>query len=217
MIHEPHTTPEEDPQAWEQYLKQRAVDLSIRHSHDTEAQRAKWAAPYSATGQYAQQLEAALRMSTIVTTQQGGAILFGDPGRGKSHLSGIATHGLRKRIPTIWVRVSRLLSELRMAELGEHVISLEQLMLRTANAPGLILDDLAAGRTTAFREEKLVELLELRCEGGEARVTLATTNLAPTALQESLTVRGYSRLRELCPDLIKISGQDLRQPPSVLK
>lgn len=154
-----------------------------------------------------------------------GLVLWGDVGRGKTHLAVAAArklvmdHGLRAR----FIEFSHLLSQLKAgfdAGQGQEAVLHELVQLDL-----LVIDELGKGRNTEWEQQVIDELVSRRYNA--LRPILATTNYAPgratglrdvnlataegaaQTLADRLGERVYSRIRAMC-DLVEVAGVDNR-------
>jgi DNA replication protein DnaC len=139
--------------------------------------------------------------------QDSGLLLWGKPGRGKSHLAvAVALALLNKEAPVHFDTVLDFLSELRdgmrlnVAE-GETIG-------RLTTVPLLVLDDLGAEKDTAWTNEKLYQVINRRYQN--LLPLVATTNYDLNQLEQSLGTRTVSRLLEMCVPL-EVNGPDRRK------
>jgi DNA replication protein DnaC len=153
-----------------------------------------------------------------------GLVLFGQVGRGKTHLL-IATLRLlvlEKGVQARFIEFSHLLSELKAGfEKGEGT---SRTLHSLASVEVLAIDELGKGRNTEFEHSVVDELISRRYNG--VRTTLATTNYAPgrsTGVREPNLAqpqhqpnlidrvggRVYSRLTEMA-DFRPVLGEDFR-------
>lgn len=153
-----------------------------------------------------------------------GLVLYGDVGRGKTHLlvamlrELVLHHGVTVR----FVEFSHLLADIRYG-FDRHE-GPGELMTQLVNVDVLAIDELGKGRNTEFEGTVLDELVSRRYNA--ARPILATTNYQPgpsagiavgdlatarmPALTDRVGPRVYSRLREIC-DFCQVQGEDWRE------
>ncbi|HHO54543.1 MAG TPA: cell division protein ZapE [Deltaproteobacteria bacterium] len=157
-----------------------------------------------------------------------GLILYGDVGRGKTHLlvallrELVFRHGVRAR----FVEFSHLLADLKSGfDVGRGMAALIDPLV---DVEILAIDELGKGRNTEFEGTVLDELVSRRYNA--VRPILATTNFSPggggAAVSNAAAVqvgteerpglatrvgpRVYSRLRETC-DFVEVQGDDYRE------
>jgi DNA replication protein DnaC len=158
-----------------------------------------------------------------------GLVLYGEVGRGKTHLMValvrdlIMVHGVRAK----FVEFSHLLADLKAGfDIGR---GMAQLIDPLVEVEVLAIDELGKGRNTEFEGTVLDELVSRRYNA--MRPILATTNYSPTAttgrsvanmaevalgtasvpgLADRVGDRVFSRLRETC-DFVEVKGDDYRQ------
>jgi DNA replication protein DnaC len=152
-----------------------------------------------------------------------GLVLFGDVGRGKTHLlvgmlrELVFTHGAKVR----FVEFSHLLADVRYGfDRGEGPGALIEELVK---ADVLAIDELGKGRNTEFEGTVLDELVSRRYNG--VGTIVATTNYAPGAptglaapdfatgrlphLVDRVSARVQSRLFETV-DFVRVDGRDWR-------
>ncbi len=158
-----------------------------------------------------------------------GLVLYGDVGRGKTHLlvallrELVVDHGVRAR----FVEFSHLLSDLKAGfDRGQGTAALIDPLVEV---DVLGIDELGKGRATDFEATVIDEIVSRRYNA--MRPVLATTNFAPgeptarptgnaagaqlglerpPTLADRVGDRVYSRLRETC-DFVPVRGDDYRQ------
>ena len=154
-----------------------------------------------------------------------GLVLYGDVGRGKTHLlcaivrELVLTHGVSAR----FVEFSHLLADIKTGfDRGEGA---GKLIDDLVSVDVLAIDELGKGRNTEFEGTVLDELVSRRYNA--ARPIFATTNYAPSAstgratpnlavaqadvaLVDRVGARVFSRLRETV-DFLEVPGMDFRQ------
>ncbi len=163
-------------------------------------------------------------LSGYKTTQENlGLILWGDVGRGKTHLlvamlrELIFRHGVTAR----FVEFSHLLADLKSGFDRKEGVS--TLLDPLVKVDILAIDELGKGRNTEFEYQILDELVSRRYNAG--RTLLATTNYPPgpstgratgdlvaetlPPLIDRVGERVYSRLQETC-DFCQLRGEDYR-------
>jgi DNA replication protein DnaC len=124
-----------------------------------------------------------------------GAILWGDPGTGKSHLAVsllryAVGHGRSAYYTTAWALLDRLhRSKMFNAEREEmNVID------RLAQVDLLVIEDIGKSATTEREAAQYYALLDARWAA--CKCTVITTNEPPEVLRSLLTPAGYERLAE---------------------
>lgn len=150
-----------------------------------------------------------------------GLLLMGATGTGKTHqaygaLRTIATHTEPYKTEpnsrdTHWTRIAWRATT--MADLNASMRpggdrDPENTLARNRNVDMLLIDDLAAARSSEWVEEHIYRLINGRYE--DMRTTIFTTNLEPTALREAVGDRIASRLVESCQRIV-LDGPDLRR------
>lgn len=130
-------------------------------------------------------------------------VLFGPVGAGKTHAAVAACRkahfdGLSVEF---WPLVE-LLDQLRPG--GDP-----EMFDRLVDVDRLIIDDLGAERSTEWTDERLYAVINRRWL--EELPTVATTNLTPAALEESLGARAFSRLVGSDAVALQLSGPDRRR------
>lgn len=132
--------------------------------------------------------------------------LFGTPGVGKTHLASAAYRACKSS--------NRVYGYLTWAGLnrrfrGLNAVDEENALDRTSRCSPLLIDDLAAGRTTDFTADIFLQLLDLRIRRGIGGL-LITSNLSISDLAALLQDdRIPSRLAGLCT-ILEMSGPDYR-------
>ncbi len=153
-----------------------------------------------------------------------GLVLFGQVGRGKTHLLAAMLRYLvfEKGVQVRFIEFSHLLSELKVG--FERGRGTGQTMNALASVEVLAIDELGKGRGTEFEHSVVDELISRRYNG--VRTTLATTNYAPgrgrgvasanlsqpqhqPGLIDRVGERVYSRLTEMV-DFRPVLGEDYR-------
>ncbi|MFT4625142.1 MAG: DNA replication protein DnaC [Myxococcota bacterium] len=160
-----------------------------------------------------------------------GLVLYGDVGRGKTHLMAALLREvvLDKGASARFVEFSHLLADLKQGfDVGQGTSAL---LGPLSKVDVLGIDELGKGRNTEFEGTVLDELVSRRYNAGLP--ILATTNFAPGAptgqsrgnlaaigpsgrsvappvLADRVGDRVYSRLREMC-DFVPLRGDDWRE------
>lgn len=121
-----------------------------------------------------------------------GAYLYGDNGRGKTHLLCAIGHQLIEQgFEVVFINAVELLNEIKESfDLPE--VSTDDVLSRYSSSEYLLLDDLGAEKGGAWVIETFYLLLNRRWEA--ERVTLVTSNLEPGEIAEKLGKRIASRL-----------------------
>lgn len=158
-------------------------------------------------------------------TENPGLVLYGEVGRGKTHLLAAMVKSLvfEKGVPARFIEFSRLLGMLKEGFSAGR--SGSELMDELVSAPVLAIDELGKGRMTDWELTVIDEIVSRRYNA--MRCTLATTNYAPkgasgaeipnaaTPSQAAQTLgdrvgdRVWSRLREM-GSFVEVRGQDFR-------
>lgn len=126
-------------------------------------------------------------------------VVLGPVGVGKTHTAVAACRASAE--PVLFYPVVELLDDLRPG-------GPEGALARAMAAELLVLDDLAAERTTDWTAERLYALVNRRWM--ERRPLVTTSNLEPNELAEALGERMYSRLVGGAVS-VRLSGQDRRR------
>jgi len=160
-----------------------------------------------------------------------GLILYGDVGRGKTHLMVALLRDLiiQRGVSVRFVEFSHLLADLKSG--FQHRQSSSKLLMPLSEVDVLGIDELGKGRNTSFEGTVLDELVSRRYNADLP--ILGTTNYAPgppsglavgnaadvdaagrirrqPALVDRVGERVYSRLREMC-DFVGLTGEDYRE------
>lgn len=132
--------------------------------------------------------------------------LFGEQGRGKTHLLVRICERLinERRIGVAFYSTRRLLRELQNFEHDEDVQSTWR---RAITVRVLALDDLGAQRQTEWRHDQLADLVDERYERNLP--ILLATNFAPSMWPHMLDKRTASRLQEMT-FAVELGGVDQR-------
>lgn len=138
-----------------------------------------------------------------------GAIFWGPPGVGKTHLAvAILVNRVRAGISGVYATVPDLLDSIRGAIKTDSTDEVRRLLRWV---PLLILDDMGAEKPTDSALEEIFKLLNGRLT--DNRQTIVTTNFDRAGLSARLGglegARIVSRLSELC-DWVEVQGDDKR-------
>ena len=135
-----------------------------------------------------------------------GILLFGLPGRGKSHLiAALSKKWIEADLTVAFQSTSVLIGLLRRGY-DDDVFD-ERLQMVSSQAQILVLDDLGAEKRTEWSEEKIYMIVDTRLS---AKLPLfVTTNLTEQELEVRYHPRIVSRLREMCT-WIPVGGPDWR-------
>lgn len=118
-------------------------------------------------------------------------ILFGPPGRGKTH----QVYGARRAFHDLGIAVSWTI--VTAADLNGAIRRFDGIDATDyARAQLLVIDDLGAGNHTQFNDDTLYRIVNHRYEA--MLPTMLTTNLAPTEVKGVFGERIEARLREMC-------------------
>lgn len=118
-------------------------------------------------------------------------ILFGPPGRGKTH----QVYGARRAFHDLGISVSWTI--VTAADLHGTIRRFDGTDATDyATAQLLVIDDLGAGNHTQFNDDTLYRIVNHRYEA--MLPTMLTTNLAPTEVKGVFGERIEARLREMC-------------------
>lgn len=130
-------------------------------------------------------------------------VLFGAVGTGKTHAAVAAVrHAFSVGVGVVFTPTVEMLDMLRP---GGPDGALEYL----ASADRLILDDLGSEKATEWTAERMYALVNRRWL--EERPTIATTNLTPTDLEETVGARTFSRLIGSGAVTVRLAGKDRRR------
>lgn len=145
-----------------------------------------------------------------------GLLLTGPAGTGKTHL---ATAILRELIATkgvqgVYVDMLELIQQLQMS-FENPSMTRERILSPVVDAELLVLDELGAGKTTAWVMDLIYYIVNTRYMN--KRLTICTTNFKDVAgnageetLADRVSLRVRSRLFEMCT-VIQLRGEDYRQ------
>jgi DNA replication protein DnaC len=135
-----------------------------------------------------------------------GVLLYGPPGRGKTHL--MAAFGKRWADAGMTVGYNTMSGLLALLRRGfdEDVFS-QRLRLVSGRVPLLLLDDLGVEKATEWTTEILYTIVNTRLESGLP--LFVTTNCTEAELEKKFHSRIVSRLKEMCT-WIEVGGRDWR-------
>jgi DNA replication protein DnaC len=140
------------------------------------------------------------------TYSKTGILLYGPPGRGKSHLSAaFAKKWIDMGMNVVFQNVSSMLALLRKGY--DDDLFDERLRLISSRAQILVLDDLGAEKPTAWGEEKIYMIIDTRLS--EGLPLFITTNCSEKELEDKFHPRVISRLKEVCT-WFEVGGRDWR-------
>lgn len=156
-----------------------------------------------------------------LSTRQG-AFLFGERGAGKTFLvSIIAQEYLNANLTVTFIKVPRLLDDLRETYNGKGTYTEAELLDEVYNVDLLILDDFGMEKPTKFAGTTLCKIIDARYDV-ETLTTIITSNFALEKIRADLDnaadgknyngSRIYDRLSEICrPILLKGTSRRNRQ------
>jgi DNA replication protein DnaC len=151
------------------------------------------------------------------TEKDGGLLLIGLPGVGKTHIAVAMLKQCIYRGGTgQFYSTSDLMALLRSTYTGQESTSESDVLKRVTDADIVVLDDLGRERSTEWRDEMLHLIVNARYSN--RRPTIFTTNYDVgelddlDSLQVRVGVRVYSRLQEMC-ELMKLDAADYRERP----
>lgn len=193
------------PERFEVWRASLLVDRHAEQGHDTEAMRHGW--------QVRHELPAATVdvMRRVLAGPGSGAILYGPPGRGKSHTAGRVTLALRaKGVPVRWVEAALMIEQLRIAARADSETALTNFRNQLFGVETLVIDDLGVENLTDFAAKELDLLINARWNNRENLRTIVTTNYAGAELQERVGERTTSRLLQICEPVMFDGSTDWR-------
>ena len=119
---------------------------------------------------------------------RGWMVLTGPSGSGKTHLAAaIANRCISDGLAVFFMNVADFLDHLRATYAPDTAISYDDLFQQVREAPLLVLDDLGAHSTTAWAQEKLLQVLSHRYNS--ALPTIITVRVPLKQLDEGLSTR----------------------------
>jgi DNA replication protein DnaC len=133
-----------------------------------------------------------------------GLMLLGPVGVGKTHLAAAAVWRRLRSDHVRWVRVARLMSQLRA---GFDDEPRREALAIINGASALVLDDLDKANPTDFGREVVFNAVDSRVEHGSP--LLVTTNLELSAIGERYGEPVASRLAGYCR-VLRMTGEDRR-------
>ena len=145
-----------------------------------------------------------------------GLLLVGPCGVGKTHLavSLLRELVLKKQVSGLFYDYRDLLQQIQDCFSDNAQSTVLEVLEPVIHTEVLVLDELGAGKTTAWVQEKITHIINARYN--EKRICIFTSNYlekTPGAGEESLTdrigVRLRSRLYEMCR-LVEIQAEDYR-------
>jgi len=145
-----------------------------------------------------------------------GLLLMGPAGTGKTHLATAVLRELTasKGVQGLYVDMLELIQQLQMS-FESPTMTRERILSPVVETELLVLDELGAGKTTAWVMDLIYYIINTRYM--RKRLTICTTNfkdVASTAGEETLADRVSSRVRsrlfEMC-NVVQLRGEDYRQ------
>lgn len=130
-------------------------------------------------------------------TQGLGLFIHGSPGSGKTHLvAALGLHLMRLGVSVAFWPMQELLDRLRATYGGASVESEHEILTGLERSQLLIIDDVAATKTTEWAEGLFYSVVDKRYR--QKKPLIVTTNVTPQKLRETLGERTASRLDEIC-------------------
>ena len=137
-----------------------------------------------------------------------GLWLEGDVGTGKTTLAMLVSRSALDAGRSVAIySLPRLLAEIRATFEADSEGSYVDFLDRLARVDLLHVDDVGAERTSPWVLEQLYAIVNARYE--DERAILITTNLRLEELEEQITSRTVSRLKEMC-EVLPLYGADAR-------
>jgi DNA replication protein DnaC len=137
-----------------------------------------------------------------------GLWLEGDVGTGKTTLAMLVSRSALEAGRSVAIySLPRLLAEIRATFEADSEGSYVDFLDRLARVDLLHVDDVGAERTSPWVLEQLYAIVNARYE--DERAILITTNLRLEELEEQITARTVSRLKEMC-EVLPLYGADAR-------
>jgi DNA replication protein DnaC len=134
----------------------------------------------------------------------------GDRGTGKTSLAMlISIHALRARRTVGVYTGPKLMDHLRMSFRDDAPVGYTKLMDSLRNVDLLHLEDLAVARPTEFVLESFYTIINDRYEAQRSIMFTADVE-PPSKLGEHIGERAWSRLVEMCGDMVPMYGEDYR-------
>jgi len=142
------------------------------------------------------------------TTKSRGIMIFGDVGRGKTHLAAAITNELTNSLHTVMFgNITNLLSVIKSTYNKDSDLSEKDILEIMARVDLLIIDDLGKENPTKNTVSLIYQIINRRYE--ENKTLIATTNYSMTNLKKTIGEAAVSRLYEMC-ELIQLTGNDWR-------
>lgn len=206
----------------EQEKREEKKERELRNKHLEEAklwelqnQPEKWLQDYGVPRKYLDcSFESFERNSKLVSDckkyKEGGLVLSGITGSGKTHLSVAILRGLIKKdsiLEASFVTVPDLLMKIRASFNDRAKETEEEIVDFFSKCSFLILDDLGSEKTTEFAITTLYIIIDRRDR--EMLSTIITTNLTLQEIEEKLDARIASRMAAM--KNIRINMKDYRK------